>query len=162
MQAGQTRRVHCLRWLAATFFIPIISRLNLSWLAFQSCGNRSNRFPVHLRRKADGTTRVGVVKRKEHVPLVKSFDMPEHLGRFVVTENASKLLAKILADQAIIKMCPWGDRVAKGPILLWRTMLHINPACARASRAYFKARGVGCLEIPCYSGEKDGRTTRDI
>ena len=39
--------------LAATLLLPNISRLNLSWFALQSRGNRADRFRSDLRREAD-------------------------------------------------------------------------------------------------------------
>ena len=94
--------------------------------------------------------------------IVKSFDVPEYLGGFVLTQNTVKLIAKSLADEAIIQMRPRGDGVPKRAIPLWRTMLRINPACLGTSGAYFEARCVGCWKMPCYSGKKDCRRTRDI
>jgi hypothetical protein len=148
--------------LAMTLLSPIISRLNLSRLAFQGCGNGPDHFWSDIRRKADCTTRIGIVKRKQHMLLVKSFDVPEHLCRFVIKENTIQLVAEGLTDQAIIQMCPRGNGVPKRPILPWRTILRINSAGLGASGTDFEARCVGSWKVPGDSGKEDCRRTREI
>jgi hypothetical protein len=38
------------------------------------------------------------VKSEQHILVIKSFDVPEHLGGFVLAEDTIKVMAERLAD----------------------------------------------------------------